>query len=80
MSNFSSNLKNSKISLKILSVFYDIGFLPEKTYFFFKFNFYQKFILTINKKSINLKLKMKRQQFKKQTNNAILSGFYHSVW
>jgi|MDSW01.2.fsa_nt_gb hypothetical protein len=70
----------NNIKFFISNVFFEIGSLPAKTYFIFKFKTFQQFIITTNKKTINLKLKLKRHQFKKQTNMTNLTGFYHGIW
>jgi len=49
----------NNIKFFISNAFFEIGSLPAKTYFIFKFKTFQQFIITTNKKNNKFKIKVK---------------------
>ena len=79
-----NQIEKNEIFYLICSNFCDIGFKPfnsnNAAFFLIKRRFFNFFLFTTNTKSINVKLKMNRFDFKYGNNFGHLTGFYRAVW
>jgi hypothetical protein len=82
---FDKKLANKKYAINkemfffICSAFKDTGFSSRTNFILLKRRFHRFFTLSSNTKSINLKLKMSRSNFKRANNSAVLNGFYRAI-
>jgi hypothetical protein len=70
---------NKEMFFFICSALQDTGFSSNIDYILLKRRFHRFFVLSSNTKSINLKLKLCRSNFKRANNYAVLSGFYRAI-
>jgi hypothetical protein len=70
---------NKEMFFFICSALKDTGFSSHTNFILLKRRFHRFFTLSSNTKSINLKLKMSRSNFKRANNSAVLNGFYRAV-
>lgn len=64
----------------VCSALSDTGYTSRTTYLDLKRRFQNFYLVTKNTKSINIKIKLSRFQFKLFNNTTILNGFYRAIW
>jgi hypothetical protein len=72
--------ENKEMFFFICSFLQDAGFSSQINLFLWKRRFYRFFTASSNTKSINLKIKLSRSNFKKANNLGVLCGFYRAIW